>query len=45
VKRYPVYIPEIEMKLLNAGIHDDIKYLPIAESGLRNDVVSSAGAG
>jgi membrane-bound lytic murein transglycosylase D len=45
VKRYPVYIPEIETKLVDAGIHNDIKYLPIAESALRDDVVSSAGAG
>lgn len=44
VKRYPVFIPEIETKLLDAGIHDDLKYLPIAESALRNDVVSSAWA-
>jgi membrane-bound lytic murein transglycosylase D len=45
VKRYPLYIPEIETKFLDAGIHDDIKYLPIAESALRDDVVSSAWAG
>lgn len=44
VKRYPIYIPDIEKKLLENGIHEDIKYLPIAESALRNDVVSSAGA-
>ena len=45
VKRYPLYIPEIESKLLDAWVHDDIKYLPIAESALRDDVVSSAWAG
>lgn len=45
VKRYPLYIPEIETKMLDAGIHNDMKYLPIAESALRDDVVSSAGAG
>jgi len=45
VKRYPVYIPYIEQKLLEAWIHEDLKYLPIAESALRDDVVSSAGAG
>lgn len=44
VKRYPLYIPEIETKMLDAGIHNDMKYLPIAESALRDDVVSSAGA-
>lgn len=44
VKRYPIYIPEIEKKLVDNGIHEDIKYLPIAESALRDDVVSSAGA-
>jgi len=45
VKRYPVYIPYIEQKLVEAWIHEDIKYLPIAESALRDDVVSSAWAG
>ncbi len=44
IKRYPLYIPEIEKKLLASSIPDDFKYLPIAESALRNDVVSSAGA-
>jgi len=44
VKRYPVYIPDIEQALQAADIPDDFKYLPIAESALRNDVVSSAGA-
>jgi len=45
VKRYPAYIPYIEWELKKAWIHDDFKYLPIAESALREDVVSSAGAG
>ena len=45
VKRYPLYIPEIEEKLLMAEIPNDLKYLPIAESALRDDVVSSAWAG
>lgn len=45
VKRYPVYIPYIEEKLKEAGIPNDFKYLPIAESALRDDVVSSAWAG
>jgi len=44
VKRYPIYIPYIEQKLKEAGIPDDFKYLAIAESALREDVVSSAGA-
>ncbi len=44
VKRYPVYIPYIEQQLLESWIHEDLKYLPIAESALRDDVVSSAWA-
>ena len=44
VKRYPLYIPLIEQELENAGIPDDFKYMAIAESALRNDVVSSTGA-
>lgn len=44
VKRYPLYIPYIEEQLLLNNIPNDFKYLPIAESALRNDVVSSAGA-
>lgn len=44
-KRYPVYIPYIEERLEKNKLPDDIKYLAIAESALRNDVVSSAGAG
>jgi len=43
-KRYPMYMPTIERKLKAAWIPDDIKYLAIAESALRNDVVSKAGA-
>jgi len=43
-KRYPMYMPTIERKLKSAGIPDDVKYLAIAESALRNDVVSKAGA-
>jgi len=45
VKRYPLYKDYIEQKLEEAGIHNDLKYLPIAESALRDDVVSSAWAG
>ncbi|OIP54541.1 hypothetical protein AUK10_00670 [Candidatus Gracilibacteria bacterium CG2_30_37_12] len=44
-KREPLYIPYIEKKLKEAGIPDDFKYLAIAESGLRNESLSSAGAG
>ncbi|MDD5197762.1 MAG: lytic transglycosylase domain-containing protein [Candidatus Gracilibacteria bacterium] len=44
-KREPLYIPYIEKKLKSAGIPDDFKYLAIAESGLRNESLSSAGAG
>ncbi len=44
VKRYPNYIPYIEKKLKEYDIPDDFKYLAIAESALRSDVVSSAWA-
>ena len=44
VKRYPVYIPDIKKALLDADIPEDFVYLPIAESALRNDVVSHAWA-
>lgn len=44
-KRESLYIPYIEKKLKEAGIPDDFKYLAIAESGLRNESLSSAGAG
>lgn len=44
VKRLPLYIPYIEDKLNEYNIPSDFKYLPIAESALRNDVVSSAWA-
>lgn len=43
-KRDPLYIPYIEKKLKAAGIPDDFKYLAIAESGLRNESLSSAWA-
>jgi len=43
-KRYPVYMPSIERKLKAAWLPNDLKYLAIAESALRNDVVSKAGA-
>jgi len=44
VKRYPLYIPYIEKELSQASIPDDFKYLPIAESALKQDSVSWAGA-
>jgi len=44
IKRYPLYIPYIDQRLEEYEIHPDFKYLPIAESALRNDVVSHAGA-
>lgn len=44
VKRYPLYMPYIESELRKKWLPEDIKYLAIAESALRNDVVSSAGA-
>jgi len=44
VKRLPLYMHYIEEQLEISGLPDDLKYLPIAESALRNDVVSSAGA-
>lgn len=43
-KRYPLYMDIIEEELQNAGIPNDLKYMAIAESALRNDVVSSAWA-
>ncbi|MCH8518245.1 lytic transglycosylase domain-containing protein [Candidatus Gracilibacteria bacterium] len=44
IKRYPLYIPYIKERLQEHDIHPDFIYLPIAESALRNDVVSHAGA-
>lgn len=44
-KREPLYIPYIEKKLKAAWIPSDFKYLAIAESGLRNESLSSAWAG
>ena len=45
VKRLPLYMPFIEDELKKAWVPDDFKYLPIAESALKNDVVSWAWAG
>lgn len=44
VKRYELFIPHIEDVLEEYDIPNDFKYLPIAESALRNNVVSSAWA-
>ena len=43
-RRRDLYIPLIEQKLAAAWLPDDLKYLAIAESGLKNSAVSSAGA-
>ena len=43
-KREPQYLPYIEEELEKAGIPEDFKYLPIAESALRNVAYSHAGA-
>lgn len=44
VKRYAVYKDFIYQQLDIYNIPEDFIYLPIAESALRNDVVSTAGA-
>lgn len=44
IKRYPLYIPFIEEKLKEKNMPLDLKYIPIAESALRNDIVSSVWA-
>lgn len=43
-KRAPLYFPYIESVLFDHGVPQDFKYLPLAESGLNNKAVSSAGA-
>lgn len=43
-KRWNLIIPMIEKALEKAGLPDDLKYIPIIESALRENVVSSAGA-
>ncbi len=45
IKRYSLYIPYIEIKLKENNMPDDLKYMVIVESALRNEVVSSAWAG
>lgn len=43
-KRWNLIIPTIEKELKKAGLPDDLKYIPVIESALRENVVSSAGA-
>jgi hypothetical protein len=43
-KRAPKYLPFIEAELRKRDLPDDLKYLAIAESALREDITSSAGA-
>ena len=43
-KRRNLIIPMIEKELKKAGLPDDLKYIPVIESALRDNVSSSAGA-
>lgn len=43
-KRWNLIIPMIEKELKKAGLPDDLKYIPVIESALRDNAVSSAGA-
>lgn len=43
-KRAPLYFPFIEKTLKEYNVPSDFKYLAVAESGLRNDAISSASA-
>jgi len=43
-KRWNLIIPMIEKELKKAGLPDDLKYIPVIESALRENVSSSAGA-
>lgn len=43
-KRWNLIVPMIEKELKKAGLPDDLKYIPVIESALRENVVSSAGA-
>jgi membrane-bound lytic murein transglycosylase D len=43
-KRWNLIIPMIEKELKKADLPDDFKYIPVIESALRENVVSSAGA-
>ena len=44
LKRAPKFFPTIESELTARDLPDDLKYLAVAESALREDVRSSAGA-
>ena len=44
LKRAPKYFPYIEQELKNRNMPDDLKYLAVAESGLREDATSRTGA-
>jgi len=43
-KRWNLIVPIIEKQLKKADLPDDLKYIPIIESALRDNVISSAGA-
>lgn len=43
-KRRNLVMPKIEKALKNADLPDDLKYIPVIESALRENVTSSAGA-
>jgi len=43
-KRWNLIVPMIEKELKKAGLPDDLKYIPVIESALRENVSSSAGA-
>ena len=43
-KRWNLIMPTIEKALKKADLPDDFKYIPVIESALRENVVSSAGA-
>ena len=43
-KRWNLIIPAIEKALKKAGLPDDLKYIPVIESALRESIYSSAGA-
>jgi hypothetical protein len=43
-KRQNQYLPYIENQLKKADLPDDLKYIAIIESALRDNIVSSAGA-
>jgi membrane-bound lytic murein transglycosylase D len=45
LKRMGTFMPLIEQRLKGYGLPDDLKYLAVVESSLRQAAVSSAGAG